>query len=458
MFFRVENLGPLREAEVDLSKRMILLTGPNSTGKTYVAWSIYGLFRDPMAPGAFRGLAEELLASPSQEVGFDRLVALWPGILEATAEYFASRLHLCFAAERQHFADVKVALRGVPGERASRIERPVRMGRAFEGVGAAVELGSRVQLRFERLVAGDGARLAMSDRAPVTLAELPPDTKAELPSVIDSLLGLTVRAAYWPRCTLLPTERTAVDLFAKELSLKRTELIDKAMEAQLDPTATPTSITRDVGRYPWPIQDNLRLANDLAYMARRQSAFADLAVELETLLGGGVSVSKEGEVGFAPSGKSLSIGIHLTSSVVKSLARLVFYFRHIAREGDVLMIDEPELNLHPDNQRKVARVLAKAVNRGLRIIMSTHSDYVLRELNNLILLGRDTAPVRELRDKHGYAETELLAPDKVGVYLFREGTAENVEVTEDGFEVRSIEEEINRLNAISQDIYAALHE
>ena len=144
--------------------------------------------------------------------------------------------------------------------------------------------------------------------------------------------------------------------------------------------------------------------------------------------------------------------------MVKSLAPLVFYLRHLAREGDLLMIDEPELNLHPDNQRKVARVLAKANNRGLKLMMSTHSDYLLREINNLILLSRDTKQVREVREKLGYTESELLAPEKVGVYLFKESGAEAVPVTEEGFEVSTIEEEINRMNAVSQQIYAALYE
>ncbi len=47
MFFRVQNLGPLRDAEVDLSKDLIVLAGPNNSGKTYLAWSVYGLHRSP---------------------------------------------------------------------------------------------------------------------------------------------------------------------------------------------------------------------------------------------------------------------------------------------------------------------------------------------------------------------------------------------------------------------------
>jgi AAA15 family ATPase/GTPase len=197
---------------------------------------------------------------------------------------------------------------------------------------------------------------------------------------------------------------------------------------------------------------------DLAYTAKQESEFADLAIELETLLGGAVTSSKDGAVGFRPTNGPAEIGIHLTSSVVKSLVSLVFYLRHRARKGNLLMIDEPELNLHPDNQRKIARVLVKAVNRGLRLIMSTHSDYFLRELNNLIILSRDTNPIREIRAKHGYTDSELLAPAKVGVYLFKDGTAADIPVTEDGFEVQSIEDEINRMNAMSQEIYAAINE
>ena len=41
MKFIVENLGPITKAEVDLSKRLILLTGQNNTGKTYLSNAVY---------------------------------------------------------------------------------------------------------------------------------------------------------------------------------------------------------------------------------------------------------------------------------------------------------------------------------------------------------------------------------------------------------------------------------
>jgi energy-coupling factor transporter ATP-binding protein EcfA2 len=462
MFFRVENLGPLRAAEVDLSKEMILLTGPNSTGKTYLAWSVYGLFRSPEAPKVFQTLVAELLASPRQELDPERIVAAWPSLLQAVAEHLANRLHLCFATERQSFSKVGVSIRSAPGEPApGKQRRKTAMGRSG-GFQFRLAMGPPIALQFHKTPNGEAADASMAVPSdPVAFAQIPAEAQTELTRQLEIRLAWLVLSSHWPDCTLLPTERTAVDMFARELSMRRTELVSRAVEAQLEIELSPnelTSITRDVGRYPWPIQDSLVAANDLVYLARLESEFADLASELEAFLGGAVAISREGAIGFKPAGGSATIGIHLTSSIVKSLVSLVFYLRHRARKGDLLMIDEPELNLHPDNQRKLARVLTKCVNRGLRLMMSTHSDYLLRELNNLIILSQDRGSLRAIREKHGYADSELLSPEKVGVYLFKDGTAVEVPVQEGGFEVQTIEDEINRLNALSQEIYVALDE
>ncbi|MCK6591323.1 MAG: ATP-binding protein [Polyangiaceae bacterium] len=445
MLFRVQHLGPLSEAEVDLSKDLILLTGPYSTGKTYLAWSVFGLFRSRGAPKSFRTLLDEILASPTQEIGFERIQSIWPAVLEAVAENLASRLHLCFAAERKYFSNVRVSLTD-SAELKAPTDNIARFSRVGKALIARIVVGPRVSISF----LDDADRRTSS---PSSIPTLTPELRLSL----ESSFSWAVLSAVWPTCTLLPAERTAVDLFAKELFNRRAEIVNEAVEAELEGTA-PIALARRMGRYPWPIQDSLRLANDLIFYSRADSVFADLASELEGLMGGSMAVSEQGEFGFTPAGDStVAIGIHLTSSVVKSLASLVFFLRHRARLGDLLMIDEPELNLHPDNQRKVTRVLAKAINRGLRVIMSTHSDYILRELNNLIILSRDDSAVKEIREKYQYDERELLSPDKVGAYLFKVGRKpEPIPVTTDGFEVQTIEDEINQMNQISQEIYAAL--
>jgi predicted ATP-dependent endonuclease of OLD family len=128
----------------------------------------------------------------------------------------------------------------------------------------------------------------------------------------------------------------------------------------------------------------------------------------------------------------------------------------MAQPNDFLIIDEPELNLHPDNQRKIARILAKAVNRGFKIMISTHSDYIIRELNNLIMLSQESEAATQLRSKLEVDHASTLKPEKIGVYLFNEHRSEAVPVTETGFAVKTIDDEINKLNSASQEIYFSL--
>ncbi len=120
--------------------------------------------------------------------------------------------------------------------------------------------------------------------------------------------------------------------------------------------------------------------------------------------------------------------------------------RNDARIGDLLIIDEPELNLHPKTQRAVVRVLAKAVNRGLKIILSTHSDFVVRELSQLVMLSSERKTVRDAAETIGVSQESALSADKLGVYIVGAGDVRPVPVSERGFGAETLEDEIVRVN------------
>lgn len=48
-----------------------------------------------------------------------------------------------------------------------------------------------------------------------------------------------------------------------------------------------------------------------------------------------------------------------------------------AREGDILVLENPEAHLHPRGQRKIGELVALAAANGVQIFMETHSDHVL---------------------------------------------------------------------------------
>jgi hypothetical protein len=107
-----------------------------------------------------------------------------------------------------------------------------------------------------------------------------------------------------------------------------------------------------VDRYPRPIRDNLEIAEDLANLKKKRSAFHYLAEELEQqILKGKIRVSPGGEIKYIPDeAQNVNLEVHLTGSLVKALSNIVFYLRHLAVRSDWIVIDEPELNLYPDNQ------------------------------------------------------------------------------------------------------------
>ena len=102
------------------------------------------------------------------------------------------------------------------------------------------------------------------------------------------------------------------------------------------------------------------------------------------------------------------------SSMVSEIAPVVLYLRHIVVPGDLLIIEEPESHLHPEMQVAFTRQLVAVVKSGIRVIITTHSEWVLEELANLVLLSelpegdRGDIPASDL----------ALTPDEVGAWLF----------------------------------------
>ena len=263
---------------------------------------------------------------------------------------------------------------------------------------------------------------------------------------------------------LVPAERNGLHLFYRELSTRRTALLHHASQANID----IGELLRDVmySRYATPIADYINWLNALTDLQKSKSKWGHPYAERlkRRLAGGAYGVDASNcAITFKPyrsrgdAQPSESLGLHITSSAVKSLFGLWFYLEHQAHAGNILMIDEPELNIHPENQRKVARLLARLVNGGINVVISTHSDYIVREFNSLIMLGQDRSG--ELRQKHGYDADEVLQPHDVGAYLFDKRTIVPFQITpSDGIYATTFDTVIEDLNDVNDDIYYSIKE
>ena len=125
----------------------------------------------------------------------------------------------------------------------------------------------------------------------------------------------------------------------------------------------------------------------------------------------------------------------------------------------MLIIDEPEMNLHPDNQVILAKVLAK-ISNNVRMIVSTHSDYIIRELNNLIVAKSLETRGNRMHEQF-YDKESLLDYNNVQVLYFDHGNDEQVsvkslDVDKYGFAVDSMDETINKQNERMQILFGQM--
>lgn len=147
---------------------------------------------------------------------------------------------------------------------------------------------------------------------------------------------------------------------------------------------------------------------------------AVLAQSLEcSLLRGAVSVDRSQQINYPslsyrPNGWDRDLPLMNTSSMVSELAPVVLYLRHLVKPGDLLIIEEPEAHLHPEMQAKFTRQLVAAVQAGVRILITTHSEWILEELANLVRLSELPMDRRD-----GIENPEIsLSPDQLGAWFF----------------------------------------
>ncbi|MGY1895850.1 AAA family ATPase [Nocardia gipuzkoensis] len=117
---------------------------------------------------------------------------------------------------------------------------------------------------------------------------------------------------------------------------------------------------------------------------RTDRKFTQLARKLEhAVLGGRVervgSSSDYPEIKF--SDQTGMYPLHRTSSMVSELATLVLLLKSHVSDGELLIVEEPESHLHPQAQAQLAEVLYEASRKGLKVMLTTHSDYFVSELN-----------------------------------------------------------------------------
>lgn len=137
------------------------------------------------------------------------------------------------------------------------------------------------------------------------------------------------------------------------------------------------------------------------------------------LIDGSLQFSSE-ESYYIPTDSENRIPLYLSSSLINELAPIVKLLSNVYLY-DNIYYDEIENCLHPLKQKAMARLIVRLVNSGRRMIVSTHSDSMAINLNNLLTLTLGDMSEEKKKEKIGalgLEEDDIIKTKDVHVYQF----------------------------------------
>jgi energy-coupling factor transporter ATP-binding protein EcfA2 len=447
MKVEIRNLGVVKQAEIDL-KPLTVFIGPNNAGKTWVAYALAGILGE-------YGWQQYMRAYMDDEVQqtYPPLDAAVQQVLdEGNAQIDMVR----FADEyiEAHFNDVARfasdwmrEFMGTEWASFDDLEVCVRLEDKKADLLASIQ-GSSIQAKLSVsprsgeallniLKEQDKPTLYFYTTAEGSVLERLPE-RAMREYLAENVLEILHRILF-VRVYPFPTERTTFITFP-------ISLLDSSMEAIATvemprQERTSRSLAAPISLFFHSMVDAFNSSqsrrNEQANKVSAIQTYVQLVQLLERkILGGSVDFSTpEPEPGrelfFQPTG-GVKLVIPAVSSMVKELAPLVLYLRYLAEPGELIVIDEPEMNLHPKAQVQLTELLAMLVNAGLRVLITTHSPYIVDHLVNL-LKAAETEDKEAIREKFYLKRTEaFISRDQVSAYLFEDGTAKDI-LDQEGF-------------------------
>jgi len=240
-------------------------------------------------------------------------------------------------------------------------------------------------------------------------------------------------------CYYLPAARSGI---MQSHRIIASSLVDSATRAGVATWNVPTfsGIVAD-------FMKRLILYNEASRPKNNMADLAD-ALELEVLSGQVImkpSVSGYPDFFYRPRSTKQDIRMSRTSSMVSELAPVVLLLRSGIRPGDTLIIEEPEAHLPPGAQTDIALTFAGLVRAGVRVVVTTHSDWLLKEIANLIRIGdlkrKGVSQLKKMESIH------WLLPEEVGTWWFQqEGIVKHIPFDRtEGIEPKDYEDVADKL-------------
>ena len=458
MKFRFKNLGPIREADLELGD-LTIIAGRNNTGKTYLAYALYGfLKRWNWSSGAVYVLRDQdilrvvrTLASEAADKGHARTVVdrhLFDKQRSALAEsvtppFAGSELANVFGSRADDFGNAMVELTSALPKDAPPVE-------------ARSWFGHRYRVEYEK------DRIVMSvDALDRQLVEIDKHI-----AVLEDVYFRSLFPEFVIDPLVLSSERFGISLFYRELDFTKNKVIDllRQMSNESDRVQSDAFflIDKATSRYALPIKENIDYTRSIPDLRGQKSELSKhgLLAHLRRLTNAYYKSSGDSVelTSTARGARRFNIPLYMASSSARGLSDLYFFLQHVAGPNHLLIIDEPESHLDTHNQILMARLLVRCVHAGLKVLITTHSDYLVKELNNLIMISRNFDGKEDLLKEFKYDPEDALDPGRVRSYVAEQGGLTACKVDHYGMEMPNFDRTIDDINRVTNEISSRIFE
>lgn len=171
-----------------------------------------------------------------------------------------------------------------------------------------------------------------------------------------------------------------------------------------------------------PVLDFLTFLLEYSYTERIAKKNEELLQFISAHLIDGTITEQGDATIYTPEGQTNGIPVFVASSMVNEVVPVMKALTDFS-DVDFLFYDEVETSMHPFKQTEMVKLLNRLNNKGIKLIVSTHSDTMATKINNLLLLSKgeyDFKTVQNLLGSHQIQieKEDLLISGNIHVYQF----------------------------------------
>ncbi len=419
MLIKIQNFGFIKNIEFDLDKDFTLIYGKNNIGKSYALYVVYLILKsfsslNVIASRPFfyfdkffeHKLATDLVSEIKNTKNGLSIKETTEKLLRQVFErYFLSELENSF---NNTFPAIDNLQNKLSNERlVVQIELELlSIHLTITNEHLAIE---KILLKKSDIVIKDGQRnLSIKlDKPTVTLYRVG-NSSEEIMSKVGELIFLIARSV------ALEVNSKILDLHflpASRSGLYQALSAFGQIIAELSKNRQFFKSSIEIPGLSEPVSDYFISLSSIDNKKIKETDVVRIAREIEeNILHGEVKFdTKTKKIIYAPNNMNFELDLSHASSMVSELSPIVSYLKHIlptslekkvrfGRQVDLqskilIFIEEPEAHLHPKVQIELLKYFAELTKYRVKIIMTTHSNYMFNKFNNLIAsetLSRDS--------------------------------------------------------------------